>query len=170
MAQTYKGSFSPLNAKKYKGDISNITYRSGWERDVMKFLDENSSVEQWNSEEFVIRYYYDVDKKYHRYYIDFWVKWASGQVTLIEVKPKKQVLPPKAKNPKSKRSINEAFTYIKNQNKWEAARKVAADNNCRFIIWTEEELTKMGILREPPGKGKIKPLKRMKPYRKKKKK
>ena len=166
MSKTYKGRFTPKNPTKYKGDVENITYRSGWERDVMKYLDDSTTVEQWNSEEFVIRYYYDIDKKYHRYFIDFWVKWKSGQVTLIEVKPKKQVLPPKTKTPRSKRSLNEAFTYIKNQNKWEAARKVAADNNYRFIIWTEEELEKMGILKKSPGK--LKKMKPIKPYRKKK--
>ena len=168
MKPTYKGPFVPINIKKYKGDHTNITYRSGWERDVMVYLDQSKEVVEWNSEEFVVPYYYQVDKKRHKYYIDFWVKWKSGQVTIIEVKPKKQVLPPKAKNPRSKSAINEALAYVKNQNKWDAARKVAADNNIRFVIWTEEELTKMGILKEVPGK--IKPLKKMSPYRKKKKK
>ena len=166
MGQTYKGSYTPLNPKKYKGDISNITYRSGWERDVMKYLDESSTVEQWNSEEFVIRYYYDVDKKYHRYHIDFWVQWESGQTTLIEVKPKKQAMPPKTKNPRSKAKLTEAFAYIKNRNKWEAAEKVARDNGYRFVIWTEDELEKMGIKKKQPGK--LKKMTPMKPYRKKK--
>ena len=168
MNKTYKGSFTPLNPSKYKGNVNDITYRSSWERDVMKWLDESSTVEKWNSEEFVIKYYYDVDKKYHRYFIDFWVKWKSGQVTLIEVKPKKQVLPPKTKNPKSKQKLNEAFAYIKNQNKWDAARKVAKDNGYRFVIWTEDELVKMGI-KQPSSPGKLKKMTPMKPYRKKKK-
>ena len=167
MPSTLKGKFRPKNPEKYKGDPTNIIFRSSWERDVMKWLDESSTVEKWNSEEFVIKYFYDVDKKYHKYYIDFWVKWKSGQVTLIEVKPKKQVLPPKTKNPRSKQKLNEAFAYIKNQNKWEAARKVAKDNKYRFVIWTEEELEKMGI-KQPSSPGKLKKMAPMKPYRKKK--
>ena len=114
---TYKGPFKPTNPGKYKGDASAIVYRSSWERDVMKFLDESPKVKKWNSEEFVIRYFYEVDKKWHRYYIDFWVQWDSGVTTLIEVKPKRQALPPKIKNPQSKKSLTEAFTYIKNRNK-----------------------------------------------------
>jgi hypothetical protein len=88
---------------------------------------------------------------------------------LVEVKPKKQTEPPKAKNPKSKRSLNEVFAYIKNRNKWEAAEQVAKDNGYGFDIWTEIELTKMGILKKTPGKLK-KTIKPLKPYRKPKKK
>jgi hypothetical protein len=167
MSRTYKGRFSPKNPAKYKGKIESITYRSSWERDVMVFLDESPKVKRWNSEEFVVRYFYEVDKKYHRYYVDFWVQWSGGQTTLIEVKPKKQAVPPKTKNPKSKAKLNEAFTYIKNRNKWDAAEKVAKDNGYRFIIWTEDELEKMGIKKKQPGK--LKKIAPMKPYRKKKK-
>ncbi len=76
-------------------------------------------------------------------------------------------MPPKSKNPKSKSSLNEAFAYIKNRNKWDAAEKVAKDNGYRFVIWTEDELEKMGIKKKQPGK--LKKLSPMKPYRKKKK-
>lgn len=162
---TYKGPFKPINPSKYKGDVSTIVYRSSWERDVMKFLDESPKVKKWNSEEFVIRYFYEVDKKWHRYYIDFWVQWDSGLTTLIEVKPKKQAMPPKIKNPQSKKSLNEAFTYIKNRNKWDAAMKIAKDNGYQFVVWTEEELEKLGI-KKPASPGKLKKMKPMKPYRK----
>ena len=168
MSRTYKGSFTPKNLSKYKGNPDKITYRSSWERDVMVYLDESPKVTKWNSEEFVVRYYYEVDKKYHRYYVDFWVNWTNGQTTIIEVKPKKQAMPPKVKNPKTKSGLNEAFTYIKNRNKWDAAEKVAKDNGYRFVIWTEDELEQMGIKKKQPGK--LKKLTPMKPYRKKKKK
>ena len=167
MATTYKGKYKVKNPKKYKGDVDNVTYRSGWELNVMQYLDEHKGVEKWNSEDFIIRYYYDVDKKYHNYHMDFWIKFTNGKVLLVEVKPKKQTVPPKAKNPKSKRSLNEAFTYIKNVNKWEAAEKIAKDNNYGFEIWTEVELEKYGILKKTPGK--LKKIKPLPPYRKKKK-
>ena len=43
------------------------------------------------------------------------------------------------------------------------AYEVAKDNGWHFEIWTETDLKRLGILKEI--KGKIKPLKRMKPYR-----
>lgn len=165
MPKTYKGNYKVKNPKKYKGDVNNVVYRSSWEKSVMQHLDSDNNVEKWNSEDFVIRYFYEVDKKYHNYHMDFWVKYKNGKVLLIEVKPKKQTVPPKTKNPKSKRSLNEAFTYIKNRNKWEAAENVAKDNGYSFEIWTEVELKKRGILKNTPGK--IKKLKPMRPYRKK---
>ncbi len=167
MAHTYKGKYKVKNRDKYNGNPDDVVFRSGWERNVMEFLDSNTAVDKWNSEDFKVRYFYDVDKKYHTYYVDFWVKWKSGGVTLIEVKPKKQTEPPKVKNPKSKSALNEAFTYIKNQNKWEAAEAVAKDNGYKFVIWTEDELKAQGILKKQPGK--LKKLKPLAPYRKKKK-
>ena len=169
MARTYKGKYTVKNPKKYKGDVDKVVYRSNWEHQTMIYLDEHPGVEQWNSEDFIIPYYYDVDKKWHKYHMDFWIKFTNGKVLLVEVKPKKQTEPPKAKNPRSKRSLNEAFAYIKNRNKWEAAEQVAKDNGYGFDIWTEIELTKMGILKKTPGKLK-KTIKPLKPYRKPKKK
>ena len=137
---TYKGSFKPQNPDKYRGNVDGIVYRSSWERDVMKWLDHHKDVLEWNSEEFVIKYYYDVDKKYHRYYIDFWVKWNNGSVTLIEVKPKKQTVEPKLPKRKTQRYRTEVTTYITNQAKWEAAREWCADHGLEFIILTEDHL------------------------------
>ena len=93
-------------------------------------------------------------------------KWKDGRTTLVEVKPKKQCQPPKTKRPKSKRSLNEAYTWIMNNNKWHAADQIAKDNGWEFRIWTEDELTQRGILKKQPGK--IKPMKKLSPYRKKK--
>lgn len=166
MPRTYKGKYTVKHRSKYKGNPEEVVYRSHWEKSVMQWLDNNSEVAQWNSEDFIIPYYYDVDKKWHKYHMDFWIKFKSGNVLLVEVKPKKQTQPPKAKNPRSKRSLNEAFTYIKNRNKWEAAQQIAQDNGYKFAIWTEDELTKMKILNKTPGK--LKKLKPLAPFKKKK--
>jgi hypothetical protein len=167
MANNYKGKYKVKNISKYKGNTQEVVYRSSWELAVMKHLDSNPEVSKWNSEDFVVRYYYDVDKKYHNYHVDFWIKYKNGKVLLVEVKPKKQTLPPATKNPRSKKSLNEAFAWIKNCNKWEAAGKIAKDNGYSFQVWTEEELKKMGILKKQPGK--LKKLKPLAPYKKKKK-
>ena len=166
MAKTYSGNYTVRNPKKYKGNASSVHYRSNWEKQCFIWLDGNEGVQWWNSEEFVVPYYYDVDKSWHRYFVDLTVKWKNGKTTLVEVKPKKQTQPPKTKTPKSKRSLNEAYTWIKNNNKWKAADRVAKDNGWEFVIWTEDDLQRFGILKKSPGK--IKPMKKMTPYRKKK--
>ena len=112
MPRTYKGKYTVKHPSKYKGNLEEVVYRSNWEKSVMIWLDNNSEVAKWNSEDFIIPYYYDVDKRWHKYHVDFWIKFKSGNVLLVEVKPKKQTQPPKSKNPRSKRSLNEAFAYM----------------------------------------------------------
>ena len=59
---TYKGKYRPTNISKYKGDPTNVIYRSGWERYCFSWLDNNPNIKEWSSEEVVVPYYYDVDK------------------------------------------------------------------------------------------------------------
>ena len=165
MARTYSGKYKVRHPEMYKGNPDKVEFRSHWEKDCFVWLDGNSQVEWWNSEEFVVRYYYDIERKYRNYLVDLTIKWKNGKTFLVEIKPKKQTVPPKVKRPKSKRSLNEAYTWVMNCNKWEAADKVAKDNGWEFYIWTEEELQKFGILKKQPGK--MKKMKPMRPYRKK---
>ena len=166
MKKTYSGKYTVKHPKMYKGNLQTVEYRSSWEKACFKWLDGREEVEWWASEEFVVPYYYDIDKKMHRYFVDLSIKWKSGKLLLVEVKPKKQTTPPKTKRPKSKQSLNEAYTWIMNCNKWEAADKIAKDNGWEFVIWTEDDLKRFGILKEQPGK--MKKLKPIRPYRKKK--
>ena len=82
MSRGYRGSFKPKNPQKYIGDINSITYRSLWERKFMLFCDTNPSIVKWASEEIAIPYYYKVDKKMHKYYVDFvkQILEASGKI------------------------------------------------------------------------------------------
>ena len=41
---SYKGKYQPAFPKKYKGDPSNITYRSLWERKFMVYCDTNENI------------------------------------------------------------------------------------------------------------------------------
>jgi hypothetical protein len=60
---------------------------------------------------------------------------------IIEIKPKRQTLPPKqSPRKKSKTFIAESKTYAKNLAKWEAAEEFCKDNGIKFKIITEEEL------------------------------
>jgi hypothetical protein len=161
----YSGRYNVLNPKKYKGDHSNVIFRSLWERDVFKWCDMNPKVKAWSSEEVVIPYYYEADKRYHRYFPDLKIVFEDKTI-LVEIKPAKETTPPTGER-RTKRYITEALTYVKNMNKWEAASSYCKDRKWEFQIWTEETLYSMGIMTKPLKKipGKLKPLK---PYRRKK--
>lgn len=146
MAKSYKGRFTPKNPKKYRGDPTTIIYRSLWERRFMVFCDETDSVLEWSSEEVIVPYFNPLDRKQHRYFIDFWVKTKEkdGQVTckLIEIKPFKQTQAPKQPKRQTPRYLKEVETYIINKQKWDAASSYAASKNWKFIVLTENDLFK----------------------------
>lgn len=142
----HQGKFTPKNPNKYIGDISKIFYRSSWERGVMIYLDTNSDVVQWSSEETVIIYRCPTDDELHKYYIDFTVKYKNGKVILVEVKPEKQTIVPKKTKGKSKNTfLTETHAFIKNRAKWVSANDFAIKNKCEFKIWTEKKLKMLGI-------------------------
>jgi len=140
---SYKGRFIPKNPQKYAGDVSNIIWRSTWERQVMNWLDLSKNVVYWSSEELVIKYYSPVDNKIHRYFPDFIVKIKKrdGKVMthVIEVKPEYQTKQPTQKK-KTKRFIEESMTYVVNQSKWKAAEEFCKDRGWVFQVLTEKHL------------------------------
>ena len=140
----YKGKFRPRVPTKYKGDYTNIIYRSLWELKFMKYCDSNQNILEWGSEEFFIPYTSPIDGKRHRYYPDFYikVKESTGQVKkyVIEIKPKKQCLEPKPQKKKTKGYIYEVCEYAKNQAKWKAASEYCKDRMVEFKVLTENEL------------------------------
>ena len=69
--KTVSGRFSPTAPSKYAGNPYRIVYRSSWERDFMTWLDANSGVLLWASEEIAVPYVIPGDKKMHRYFPDF---------------------------------------------------------------------------------------------------
>ena len=108
---SYKGRYRPSNPKKYKGDSSNIIYRSLWERKFMVYCDNQTKILEWGSEEIVLPYRSPIDNKVHRYYPDFYIKVreSNGKIKryIIEIKPKKQTVEPKMKKRKTKGYIYE---------------------------------------------------------------
>lgn len=140
---SYKGKFSPRNPKKYKGDYNNIIYRSSWECKYMSFLDSDPRVIEWSSEEIIVPYKSPVDNRYHRYFVDFWVKIQTTEgikVYLIEIKPKKQSQPPQQKKRVTKQYIQEVATWGINQAKWNAANEYCLDRGWQFKVLTEDDL------------------------------
>lgn len=140
----YKGFFKPKNPKKYKGDCTNIIYRSSYELKMMMYLDEHPNVILWGSEEYIIPYRSPLDNKIHRYFVDFNVTLINNEgkkeTLLIEVKPEKQTKPPERKNKKSKTFITEVRTWGVNEAKWKAAKEFCKDRGWKFAIFTEREL------------------------------
>ena len=141
---SYKGFFRPKNPTKYKGDPTNIIYRSSWEVKLMSYLDAHPDVVQWASEELVIPYRSPLDDKVHRYFPDFWVKKrtqdGSMEVVVIEVKPLKQVMEPVPSKKVTKQYLREVATWAVNQAKWKAATTYCEDRNWKFMTMTEREL------------------------------
>jgi len=144
MAESLKSKYKPSNPQKYKGDYNNIICRSTWERKFCRWCDLNESIISWGSEEFFIPYVSPVDNRVHRYFPDFIIKLKeqSGKVKtyVIEVKPKKQTVPPIKKSRVTKSFIHETKTYAVNQAKWKSAKEWCDDRLLEFKIITEDEL------------------------------
>ena len=134
----YKGKYYPTSPHKYKGDPTNITFRSLWERKFMVYCDSNANVLEWASEEIAIPYVSPVDQRSHRYFPDFYmkVKETDGAIKkyVIEVKPLKQCSPPKKPKRQTKGYIREGFEYAKNQAKWKEAREWCAARQWVFKV------------------------------------
>lgn len=147
---SYKGRYRPTHPKKYKGDPTNIIYRSLWELKLMRYLDQHPNVIQWSSEEFCVPYKSPIDGKIHRYFPDFWVKQVNAEgiteVRVIEVKPKSQTRPPnvsKKNTPTgriSRRYLNEVKTWGINEAKWKACKEFCDDRGWIFQIMHEDHL------------------------------
>jgi hypothetical protein len=141
---SYSGKYRPSNKHKYKGDPTNIIYRSLWERKFMLWCDKNENVLEWGSEEIIIPYISPVDRKVHRYFPDFYVRARTreGRVQkyIIEVKPAKQCAEPPRQKKVTRKYLTEVTTYAVNQAKWKAAREYCADRRMEFLILTEVEL------------------------------
>lgn len=139
----YQGKFKPKNPNKYKGDPTNIVYRSRWESLFMSKLDLNDSVIEWASEEFFIPYRSPLDGKIHRYFPDFYVKSRNidGSINklVIEIKPLIQTQEPKP-NKNRNRYITEVKTYVINKTKWDYAKAFCEQRGWSFIIVTEKDL------------------------------
>jgi len=144
--RTHKGYFSPRVPEKYVGDIRKIIYRSGWEQKFMGWCDFNENILQWSSEPFSIDYYFALDNKIHKYYVDFWLKNSNGKKILIEIKPYQQTLQPILKESdqyttkKVNRYKKDMTVWIKNQSKWKAAKNYADSLGWKFVVVTEKDL------------------------------
>ena len=139
-----QGYYNPVNPFKYVGPLP-IIYRSSWERKVMIFCDTNERVMKWSSEPIEIKYYNILDKKFHKYYPDYFVQiQKEGNLInyVVEVKPSSQLKkpePPKRITEKVVNSYKRAYeTYVMNLCKLDALRKYAEQRNWKVLVITEK--------------------------------
>lgn len=144
MSRYLQGRYIVRNPEKYLGDYKNVIYRSSWELKFLSWCDTDPNVVGFSSEEIVVPYKSPVDGKYHRYFVDMFVKIKNkdGVVKsyLVEVKPKKQTQAPTPQPRKTKQYINEVVTWGINQAKWAAAEEYCMDRGWEFKILTEDHL------------------------------
>ena len=144
------GKYEPRNPEKYIGDIHNIIYRSSWEHRFCTYCDTNELILKWSSEPIAIDYYNPLDKKDHKYNVDFYIKVLkeSGeeQDWIIEIKPEKQTKKPiyEGVNTLSKlKSYNRNMQiWITNQAKFKAAKEWALKRGFKFGVIDENFLFK----------------------------
>lgn len=132
--------------EKYCGKIKDsISLRSSWEFAVVNWLDLNEKILSWSSEECVVPYINPLDRRAHRYFMDFYCKYIDKNnktiEALIEVKPFSQTQKPILTEGMSEKSkAYQIQTYIINQAKWEAAKRFCDKRGFKFIILTEKDI------------------------------
>lgn len=97
-----------------------LHFRSGYEEEVYKCLEQDDDVDEYFVEPVQIPYFFN--NEWHNYIPDLKVKFASGATELWEVKPKVQV------------------SYAQNQEKFKSARKYADNMGWNFCTITEPEI------------------------------
>lgn len=142
-----QGYFHPKNPNKYVGPLP-IIYRSSWEYKFMIWCDINDKVLMWSSEPVEIKYWSRQGNKQRIYNPDFYFKILKNdgntEEFLAEIKPKAQIQKPTVPIKISKKSLESykflAEQYVKNMDKYEAAKQYATQRNWRFIVLTEDTI------------------------------
>ena len=124
--------------------------RSSWEYEFFLALLTNGKVISLSSEETIITYRYSVDKRKHRYFMDFTYETVSSkgkkQKWLCEVKPFYRTQKPDPNNKSGKKKkrtyVMESLEYMKNMNKWSATLKYCKKHNYRFVFLTDDPTKK----------------------------
>lgn len=130
----HQGTINPKQCKKYYDSCRDepIIYRSGLEYQFIQYCENHKSILKWASEPIAIKYFSRLDQKEANYYPDYIIENKDGHKCIVEVKPYDQTIKPRDSD---SRWLKEA--WIKNLDKWTAAKKFAEANNMKFIIVTE---------------------------------
>lgn len=157
MYRSHKGWYKITNPSKFIRPIDEymestinrdgntyVQYKSGLERIAFCYADMNPKIKFFSVEPFNIQYIKPTDNKIHRYYIDMFLEFVTGDKFLVEIKSYNETIPPEKPRVNTARSVirykNAVETYMINQAKWKSAREFAEKRGMRFIILTENEL------------------------------
>ena len=130
-----QGIIDPRKCKKYYSQCMSepIIYRSGLELQFINFCENNPKIKKWASEPIKIPYYSRLNKKEANYYPDYIIENESGSRCIVEIKPANQTVKPSDVD-----SLWLKENWIRNNDKWLAAKKYAEDRGMKFIIVTEK--------------------------------
>lgn len=131
----HQGVVDPKSCAKYVESCKNepIIYRSGLELQFITYCENNSNIIKWASEPIKIPYKCRLDNKEHDYYPDYIIENANGTRCIIEVKPANQTVKPDMTD---SRWLKEQ--WIRNIDKWTAAKQFAEKHGMKFLIVTEK--------------------------------
>lgn len=115
-----------------------LHYRSGWELDCYKILENSFAVKQYFVEPFPIPYLFGGVVK--NYWPDILVVFIDDDPqkpsrALIEVKPLDQC--------PNKDGKAETFDQARNDAKWQAADNFSRQKGMEFVVWTERSIIKL---------------------------
>lgn len=130
--------------KSFNESTGEVEYKSKLELTALKYADFNKHIKKWSVEPFAIKYIKPTDGKLHRYYIDLFLEFKTGDKFLVEIKSKGETKPPRKPSKKTDKAImnyqKALQTYAVNTAKWKAAEEFAKVNKMKFIILSEDEL------------------------------
>lgn len=133
-----------MQSCKWKDNSPWIQYKSRLERIAFCYADLNPKILKFSIEPFAIQYFKPLDGKMHRYYIDMYVEFVTGQKFLVEVKSFAETQYPRKPSVATPKAIlrykDQLETYSTNASKWATAKLFAQQRGMQFIILTENEL------------------------------
>lgn len=137
-------SQSVMKSFKVQDEKYLINYKSSLELSCLRYCDYNKHIVKFSLEPFAIQYLKPTDGKMHRYFVDFYIEFSTGDRFLVEIKSSGETVPPNIPKKKTQKAVfnynNALQTFAVNTAKWDAAKKFAVQQKMKFIILTENEL------------------------------
>ena len=141
----YGGKYKIKKPEKYIGDTDDVNYRSLWEKAAFRWCERNPRVKKWGSEVVKLDYLCGTDKRVHKYFVDLFIEWSDGSKSIVEIKPEREQKPPVKRKRQTKKYIQEAMAYVRNESKWRVASAWAKKMGYKWEIWGESALKSKGI-------------------------
>lgn len=156
MTNFSQGKYYVKNKAKCLNKSGIIEYKSSYEAKFCHELDvKRKNVVSWSYETLTVTYKSPIDKKLHRYYIDFIfdVRQHDGSIQkfLVEIKPShekeeielfesKGITPKKHGNMKAESWLFKQRAFLVNVEKWRSAKRYAEAKGYTFLVVTEKDL------------------------------